>query len=72
MNASDLFAADEIERARRYHRPLYLALVLDFTLGLAVLSVLAFTRAGPWLQAVVDGLPWWARALASRRLSWGY
>ncbi len=59
-----LFGPDEVERARRYHRPLYLAVVLDLTLGLAALSVLAFTRAGSWLQAIVDGLPWWGRALA--------
>jgi STE24 endopeptidase len=59
-----LFGPDEVERARRYHRPLYLALVLDLTLGLAALSILAFARAGSWLQAVVDGLPWWGRALA--------
>jgi len=59
-----LFGPYEVERARRYHRPLYLALVLDLTLGLAALSVLAFTRAGSGLQAIVDGLPWWGRALA--------
>ena len=38
VNASDLFAADEIERARRYHRPLYLALGADLALQLAVLA----------------------------------
>jgi STE24 endopeptidase len=58
------FGPDEVERARRYHRPLYLALLLELTVGVAVLSVLAFTSAGSWLQAVVGGLPWWARALA--------
>jgi STE24 endopeptidase len=58
------FGPDEVERARRYHRPLYLALLLELTLGVAVLSALAFTSAGSWLQAVVDGLPWWGRALA--------
>jgi len=58
------FRPDEVERARRYHRPLYVALLLDAMLGLAVLSALAFTRVGSWLDAVVDELPWWGRALA--------
>src|SRR2546421_12911357 len=40
---ADLFSVEQVERARRYHRPLYLALLLDVTLGLAVLSVLAFS-----------------------------
>jgi STE24 endopeptidase len=59
-----LFRPDDVERARRYHRPLYVALLLEATLGLAALSLLAFTRAGSWLHAVVDELPWWGRALA--------
>jgi Zn-dependent protease with chaperone function len=52
---AELFSVEQVERARRYHRPLYLALLLDETLGLAALSVLAFTRAGPWLYAGVPG-----------------
>src|ERR671932_2464142 len=51
---AELFSVEQVERARRYHRPLYLALLLDETLGLAALSVLAFTRAGSWLY---DGVP---------------
>src|ERR687888_1795045 len=46
---AELFSVEQVERARRYHRPLYVALLLDVTLGLAVLSALAFTRAGSWL-----------------------
>jgi len=61
---AELFSVEQVERARRYHRPLYLALLLDVTLGLAVLSVLAFTRAGAWLYSAVDELPWCGRALA--------
>jgi Zn-dependent protease with chaperone function len=59
-----VFSVEQVERARRYHRPLYLALLLDMTLGLAVLSAAAFTRAGSWLYEPVAELPWWGRALA--------
>ena len=63
MNPSGvLFTTKEVERARRYHRPLYIALLFDTTLGLVVLSVLVFTRAGSWPYALVEDLPWWGRA----------
>jgi STE24 endopeptidase len=52
---AELFSVEQVERARRYHRPLYVALLLDETLGLAALSVLAFTRAGSWLFDAVPG-----------------
>src|ERR687886_1120347 len=52
---AELFSVEQVERARRYHRPLYVALLLDVTLGLAVLSVLAFTRAGSSLYDAVPG-----------------
>src|SRR2546423_6143228 len=52
---AELFSVEQVERARRYHRPLYVALLLDVTLGLAVLSVLAFTRVGSWLDDAVPG-----------------
>jgi STE24 endopeptidase len=58
-----LFTPEQLERARRYHRALYIALLVDTTLALLVLSLLVFTRAGSWLYAVVDELPWWGRAL---------
>src|ERR671927_484981 len=61
---AELFSVEQVERARRYHRPLYVALLLDVTLGLGVLSVAAFTRAGDRLYGAVDSLPWWGRALA--------
>jgi Zn-dependent protease with chaperone function len=57
-----VFAPDELERARRYHRPLYIVLLVDTTLGLVALSLLVFTRVGSWLYDVVDELPWWGRA----------
>jgi STE24 endopeptidase len=55
------FSPDEIERARRYHRPRYVAFFLDIALGLGVLAVLAFTGAGAALYP--DSWPWWAAAL---------
>jgi STE24 endopeptidase len=58
-----VFAPDEVSRARRYHRPLYIVLLVDTTLGLVALSLLVFTRVGSWLYDVVDELPWWGRAL---------
>jgi CAAX prenyl protease-like protein/peptidase M48-like protein len=58
-----VFAPDEVERARRYHRTLYIVLLVDTTLGLVALSLFAFTLVGSWLYAVVDELPWWGRAL---------
>src|SRR6187401_2760063 len=48
------FTADEIDRARRYHRPIYVSFALGAALGLATLAVLsAFVtwRAGPWWLA---------------------
>src|SRR5919197_2940123 len=52
---AELFSVEQVERARRYHRPLYVAVLLDVTLGLAVLSALAFTRLGSWLYDAVPG-----------------
>ena len=62
MNASDLFAADEIERARRYHRPLYIALGVDLVLQLTVLALITFGPPGNWLRDAVSG-PWWVQTL---------
>jgi STE24 endopeptidase len=55
----ELFTGEEIERGRRYHRPLYAALAVDLALGLVVLGLLAFGSVGDVLYRVVDGLPWW-------------
>src|SRR5205809_600704 len=52
MAASSAFSAAEVERARRYHRPLYVVLLLDIALA-----------AGAWAAAVAlaRALPgWWA------------
>jgi STE24 endopeptidase len=58
-----LFTTKEVERAHRYHRPLYIALLVDTTLGLVALSLLVFTRLGSRLYAVVEELLWSGRAL---------
>jgi len=60
--ASDSFAAEEIERARKYHRPLYVALFVDWGLQLGVLAAISFRRPGDWLWNATGG-PWWARTL---------
>jgi STE24 endopeptidase len=58
------FSLDQVERARRYHRPLYVALAVDLSFAAGVLSVLSFTRVGDRLYGAVDGLPWWGAAPA--------
>ncbi len=62
MKASDSFAAAEIERARSYHRPLYVTLFADWALQLGLLASIAFGPPGDWLWAATGG-PWWARTL---------
>jgi STE24 endopeptidase len=53
------FTSENVERARRYHGPLYRALALDLTLGLTVLATFALAlprglAPGPWwLETVV-------------------
>ena len=60
---SDLFAADEIARARAYHRPLYLAALADLAVSLGALGVLAFGTPGDRVVRALRGLPWWGRGL---------
>lgn len=59
-----IFDSEEVDRARRYHRPVYLARVAGLALGLVVLVFLGFTSAGDALFELVDGLPWWGEVLA--------
>ena len=58
------FTADEVERARVYHRPLYLVWPIRLAIDLAALAALAFTGLGDALLDPLDGLPWWAEAPA--------
>jgi Zn-dependent protease with chaperone function len=59
------------EQARRYHRPRYVALAADLALGLGVLAVLSFTRAGDSLEPLVEWLPEVAAAFALGALAVG-
>src|SRR5438132_11596128 len=61
--ASRFYSDQEIERSRRYHRPLYLSFGVSTAISLGVLAALAFSPAGRWLAAPVDSLPRWAYAL---------
>ena len=63
-SGGQIFAPEQVERARRYHRPAYLVRVAGIVLGLTISGLLTFTRAGDELLGLVDGLPWWAETLA--------
>jgi STE24 endopeptidase len=56
------FSRDDVERAARYHRPRYIALVVDLVLAVAVLAVLQWVWLWPW--QLVDGLGWAGSAAA--------
>lgn len=58
------FTPADVERSRRYHRPRYRALAADLLLGLALMAALAFSAPGDALFAPLEGLAWWAQALA--------
>jgi Zn-dependent protease with chaperone function len=55
-----VFSSDEVERARRYHRPLYAAFALGTLLSLSIPALLAFTPVGDAMHGLVDDLAWWA------------
>jgi STE24 endopeptidase len=59
-----MFERDQIERARRYHRPLYLLLVVVQALELALFLFLAFGPGGGWLESAFSGVSWWLAAIA--------
>jgi len=63
-SGGQIFDSEQVERARRYHRPAYLARVAGIALGLIVLGLLSFGALGDWLFGLVDGLPWWGEAIA--------
>ena len=52
------FSPEEVERSRRYHRPLYAARLADIALGLGIPALLAFTELGDRLYRPVAGLSW--------------
>lgn len=63
-SALDRFTPEEIERARRYHRPSYGALALDAVLGFAVLVLLVFAPLGHAIARGLARLPWPLATLA--------
>ncbi|HEY3211538.1 MAG TPA: M48 family metallopeptidase [Actinomycetota bacterium] len=63
-NALDYFTAEQVERARRYHRPLYSLLLLDLVLDFTLLALLAIGPPGDWIGTWLNGLPFWAEAVA--------
>jgi STE24 endopeptidase len=58
------FSPDERERAREYHGPLYLALLLDVALAAGLLAAVAWSSLGHWLFSPLDSLPPAAAAAA--------
>ena len=52
----DDFSAEERARAGSYHRPLYLALLVDAGVGAALLAALAWTSLGDWLFSPLTSL----------------
>jgi STE24 endopeptidase len=59
-----LFAPEEIERARAYHRPLYVAWPARLAIDVVVLAAIAFSRFGNELFGALDDLSWWSQTLA--------
>jgi Zn-dependent protease with chaperone function len=53
---SDEFSPDERALARAYHRPLYLALLVDLTLAAGLLAALAWSSLGDWLYSPLTSL----------------
>jgi STE24 endopeptidase len=58
-----LFESEQVERARRYHRPLYLAAAAAIALDLTLLALLSFSVLGDRLYSSTDGWPWVARSV---------
>jgi STE24 endopeptidase len=52
------FETEDVERARRYHRPLYAVRLARLALGLVIPALLAFTELGDALYRPVAGQPW--------------
>src|SRR5262245_3283056 len=57
-NPLDYFSSEEVERARRYHRPRYVLLLVNLVLGLAVLAAFAFSWPGDRLDDALQGVGW--------------
>jgi len=60
--ALTFFSAEEVARARSYHRPLYWAGTADVAIEASVLATLVWSGAGAALDP--GSLPWWGRTPA--------
>jgi len=63
MNSLD-FSHEDVERARRYHRPRYAAVAVAFAFTAAAYAALAWSPPGRALWHLVDGLGWAGSAAA--------
>jgi len=61
-DALTFFSAEEVARARSYHRPLYWAGIADVGIEAIVLATLVWSGAGAALDP--GSLPWWGRTPA--------
>jgi hypothetical protein len=61
-DALTFFSAEEVVRARSYHRPLYWAGAADVVIEAGVLATLVWSGAGVALDPC--SLPWWGRTPA--------
>jgi STE24 endopeptidase len=64
MSSAEQFSAEERERARSYHRPLYVALLVDVALAAGILAALVWSALGDWLYSPLQSLPPVAAAAA--------
>jgi STE24 endopeptidase len=53
---NDEFSPEERARARTYHRPLYLALLMDVALAAGLIAALAWSSLGDWLFSPLSSL----------------
>jgi STE24 endopeptidase len=60
----EVFGREQVERSRRYHRPIYVVRVLGIALGLIVLGLLSFSALGDLLYEPVEDWAWWVAAPA--------
>jgi STE24 endopeptidase len=56
-SGSEDFSPEERDRARAYHRPLYLALIVDAGLAVGLLAALAWSPLGRWFFSPLSSLP---------------
>ena len=60
----EVFAQEQVERSRRYHRPVYAIRLLGIAVGLLTLGLLTFSALGAALYSPVEDWPWWSAAFA--------